>query len=271
MTNNSLQNIENYKKTFSNTSTEIYAKYLGLIQEYMTQCVESIYIKNKFYNEYVIYKGIETISHVFHLLLLYTKNIELTYHHCQKSFYYYVEFMGQVVNENHSFLQLNAKDASLFVYKKTIFDINNEYIKQFEEFEANTKIIENVDLLITIYNRSLLRLIHKHEFLSNDKHSITKKMGDFHSKISQNLLNIKLICNENEYFDKLSIVNEFDKNLLCDNTEIDLSLYVELFVRKLKKSSIDIEKMRLQLLHEGNNNKFKALAPPRYINWILQL
>ena len=96
-------------------------------------------------------------------------------------------------------------------------------------------------------------------------------MGDFHSKISQNLLNIKLICNENEYFDKLSIVNEFDKNLLCDNTEIDLSLYVELFVRKLKKSSIDIEKIRLQLLHEGNNNKFKALAPPRYINWILQL
>ena len=54
MTNNSLQNIENYKKTFSNTSTEIYAKYVGLIQEYMTQCVESIYIKNKFYNEYVI-------------------------------------------------------------------------------------------------------------------------------------------------------------------------------------------------------------------------
>ena len=96
-------------------------------------------------------------------------------------------------------------------------------------------------------------------------------MGDFHSKISQNLLNIKLICNENEYFDKLSIVNEFDKNLLCDNTEIDLSLYVELFVRKLKKSSIDIEKIRLQLLHEENNNKFKALTPPRYINWILQI
>ena len=129
MTNTSLQNIENYKKTFFNTSIEIYAKYLGLIQEYMIQCVESIYIKNKFYNEYVIYKGIETISHVFHLLLLYTKNLELTYNHCQKSFYYYVEFMGQVGNENHSFLQLNSKDASLFVYKKTIFDINNEYRK----------------------------------------------------------------------------------------------------------------------------------------------
>ena len=142
MTNTSLQNIENYKKTFFNTSTEIYAKYLGLIQEYMIQCVESIYIKNKFYNEYVIYKGIETISHVFHLLLLYTKNLELTYNHCQKSFYYYVEFMGQVGNENHSFLQLNSKDASLFVYKKTIFDINNEYRKQFEELEENTKIIE---------------------------------------------------------------------------------------------------------------------------------
>jgi hypothetical protein len=179
--------------------------------------------------------------------------------------------MGQVGNENHSFLQLNSKDASLFVYKKTIFDINNEYRKQFEELEENTKIIENVNLLITIYNRSLLRLIHKHEFLPDDKHSIIQKMNDFPSKISQNLLNIRLNCNENKYFDKLSIVNEFDKNLLYNSTEIDLSLYVELFIRKFKKSSIDIEKIRLQLLHEENNNKFKALTPTRYINWILQI
>ena len=61
---------------------------------------------------------------------MYTKNLELTVHHCKKAFLYYVEFIGQIGDDNHTFLQLNSKDATLFVYKKTIFDINNEYKKK---------------------------------------------------------------------------------------------------------------------------------------------
>lgn len=271
MTNNSLQNIENYKTTFSNSSSEIYAKYLGLIQEYMIQSVESIYIRNKSYYKYVIYKGIETISHVFHLLLLYTKNLDLTYYHCQKSFYYYIEFMGQIGDDNHSFLQLNSKDASLFVYKKTIFDINNEYRKEFEEEKDSTNIINNVNLLITIYNRSLHRLINNHDFPEDDKHSIIKKLDGSISKLSQNLLNITLNNTEEEYLKNLNIINEFDKNLSIENSDKDLNQYIELFIRKFKKSSINIELLHTQLMHDENKDKFNILTPLRYINWILQV
>ena len=58
---------------------------------------------------------------------MYTKNIELTMFHSKKALYYYIEFIGQIsdVSVHHSYLQLNSKDATLFVYKKTIYDINN--------------------------------------------------------------------------------------------------------------------------------------------------
>ena len=59
------------------------------------------------------------------MLYMYTKNLEITMHHCKKAYCYYVEFIGQIGDDNHSFLQLNSKDATLFVYKKTIFEINN--------------------------------------------------------------------------------------------------------------------------------------------------
>ena len=110
----SLSNTDNYKAQLTNNSSEVFVKYLDLISEYLAQCVEAIYIRNDGYYKYIIMHGINTISHVFKMLLLYTNNLELTYYHCQKSFYYYVEFIGQIGDDNHSFLQLNSKDASLF-------------------------------------------------------------------------------------------------------------------------------------------------------------
>ena len=123
MSNNSLQNVDNYKVDYDSSITEIFAKYVGLINIYIQQCVESVFIKNIDYFKYIIYKGLETINHVFNILLLYTKNLSLTTHYTQQSIYYYIEFIGQIGDDNHSFLQLNSKDATLFVYKKSILKL----------------------------------------------------------------------------------------------------------------------------------------------------
>ena len=68
---------------------------------------------------FVLQRGIETITHIFRNLLLYTKNIELTIYHCKRAYIYYVEFIGQIGDDKNTYLQLNSKDATLFVYKKT--------------------------------------------------------------------------------------------------------------------------------------------------------
>ena len=43
--------------------------------------------------------------------------------YCKKTLRYYIEFMGQLGEDGNTFLQLNSKDAVLFVYTKTIFEI----------------------------------------------------------------------------------------------------------------------------------------------------
>ena len=70
------------------------------------------------------------LKNVMNVLFLYTRNTELIYKHLNKSFLYYIEFIEQIGEEGNSFLQLSSKDAMLFVYKKTIFDINIEYKKR---------------------------------------------------------------------------------------------------------------------------------------------
>ena len=74
----SLSNIDNYKAQLTNSSSEVFVKYIDLISEYLAQCVEAIYIRDDAYYKYIIMQGVNTISHVFKLLLLYTNNLELT-------------------------------------------------------------------------------------------------------------------------------------------------------------------------------------------------
>ena len=127
-----ISNKKNYNNTISIDDKNIYvSKYIDIIHQYLLYCGENIFIQEPIYYLYVIVKGIECISNVFITLLLYTKNFNLVYYHCQKAFCYYVEFISQIGNENHSFLKLNAKDAILFVYRKTIFQINNDYRKEY--------------------------------------------------------------------------------------------------------------------------------------------
>ena len=76
---------------------------------------------------------------------------------------YYIEFIEQIGEEGNSFLQLSSKDAMLFVYKKTIFDINIEYKKKMkytpEEAALIDNILENLNLFIFIAEYALFNEI----------------------------------------------------------------------------------------------------------------
>ncbi len=176
--NHSLQNMDNYKTEFSCNSTEIFSKYIGIITEYFINCSESINIQNESYYKYVIIKGMETVAHVFRMLLLYTKNLNLTYYHCQKSFYYYVEFISQIGDNNHSFLQLNSRDASLFVYKKTIYEINQEFRKSFTSIVQENIIMNNVEILIYMYNCVISDALDSMSFSHKNKKSQPQLSND---------------------------------------------------------------------------------------------
>ena len=123
----SLHNLKNYKEEISYSPKEVINKHNSLIIEYLKFIFENVTLKNMNCYKFIIERGIKTLSHVFNLILYYSKNIDLAFYHGQKAFYYYVEFISQITNVEHKFLQLNSRDAIMFVYKKTIFEIKHEY------------------------------------------------------------------------------------------------------------------------------------------------
>ena len=181
----SLQNIENYKPTFTNSYQEIQIKYNSLVSEYLFFILENIVLihhtesrdkdkekdkcipckienaesniafsykkrdkvsdsngktcKSDSFCKFIIQRGLITITNVFNIILFYSKNLDMAYYHSQKAYYFYVEFIGQISEEHNTFLQLSSRDAILFIYKKTIFDIHNECKKRDHNEECKEK------------------------------------------------------------------------------------------------------------------------------------
>jgi hypothetical protein len=71
----------------------------------------------------------------------------MAYYHSQKAFYYYTEFIGQITGDQNVFLQLTSRDAMMFVYKKTIFEIHNDYKKSNVLLSDLTNENEKMDFL----------------------------------------------------------------------------------------------------------------------------
>ncbi|MDA7464160.1 hypothetical protein N8996_05165, partial [Candidatus Poseidonia alphae] len=159
MKNTQLNNIENYNKELQHNESVYFLKYIGFIHELIEISIDNIYIQNIEYLKYVLIKAIKNTSYIYTFLLLYTRNLELSIYHTQKSILYYIEFIGQIGDDNHSFLKLNSKDATLFVFKKTIFDVNQDFRKEFKESNNSKEIFNKLDSYITIYNNLIINTI----------------------------------------------------------------------------------------------------------------
>jgi hypothetical protein len=126
----SLKNPENYKTDMSEFSSySILEKYTSLVHEYvkgMLECSKS----SSSHSVFLLMRGLETITHVFRLLLLYTRNLDACFYTSQKAYYYYIEFIGQISNIQQTFLDLSSTDAVIYVYNKTIYDLNHEQKKK---------------------------------------------------------------------------------------------------------------------------------------------
>ena len=138
---------ENYLSSLNATATEIYVKYLSSVGEFVEQAESSLPISNVEYFRYVVFKGIETLTHVFRMLILYTRNVDLTFYNSKKALYYFIEFIGQIGEDHHDFLSLTSTDATMFVYKKTVFSLETSMRKEFNEKDEEKIIVDNVFLL----------------------------------------------------------------------------------------------------------------------------
>ena len=166
----SLLNLDNYKHNIQCSIQDILTKFVSALTEYLSFITEKINMKNIACYKYIIERGIDTIMHVFSITLYYTKNLDLSFYHSQKAYYFYIEFIEQISDDNITFLQLSSRDATTFVYKKTIYEINNEYKKTMVELTPDEKSILNyVDTYMYIYKIITHFYINHPEFINANK------------------------------------------------------------------------------------------------------
>ena len=158
--NYSLHNNENFKKELNSDINDVVEKVSELFIEYYKFITENIKIKKSKFYQFIIIRGLDTIISIFNFILLYSKNLDLTYFHSQRAYYFYVEFVGQISEDEKTFLQLSSRDAITYVYKKTIFEINNEIKKSNENISDYTRLkIDVINNYVDLYKTILLKLI----------------------------------------------------------------------------------------------------------------
>lgn len=118
----SLSNPANYKSTFQADRKEVQAKFIELVIDYLD------HIKTK--SVFVKVRGLETMFHIFYTVLSYTKNLLVSSLNARKGFYLYSEFTEQIAEDANLVMQLSSREAVLYVYKKTLYDLSNEHVKE---------------------------------------------------------------------------------------------------------------------------------------------
>lgn len=175
-TNYLLSNADNYLAELDGSLSDIADVYSRLILEYIIFVKENMKVKNKTFLKFIIIRGLDTITHVFNYTLFFTKNLNLTYYHCQKSFYLYTEFVGQITEIEKMFLELSTRDATLYVYKKTVYEIHKDYRKDNDK-PTDTDFLEKMDVIskyIRICQMYLLKMVQDdHDIAMNIDKLIT--------------------------------------------------------------------------------------------------
>ena len=256
--NFSLQNLDNYRKNIDNTTSEITEKYYMLIAEYFKFITENIKVKNSNFSKFIITRGLDTITNVFNSIFYYTKNIDLTYFHCQKSFYFYVEFVGQISEDEKMFLQLSSRDATLYVYKKTIFEINNECKNTNESSKLINDQIAIINSYINIYKTMVYKIIQSDRNNNINNNLYIETFEKICKKINKTNLNNENVVLLNDIMDKFYFIIDDDIDYFFD--------ILQEFTKKLKLSHL--KKCEKKLCVEELSLKLNE-TPDKFISWLL--
>jgi hypothetical protein len=216
--------------------------YSLIIKEFFSLLNESVVIKEMSYQSETIYIGLNTIQQVFEIFLLKTKNIEKAYNYAKKAYYYYLEYIEQIYIINIT-EKINYMDIIMFVYKKTIFEINNEYKIASESSKLINEQLANINSYINIYKTIVYKIIQNDVLTKNNIYienfeKICKKIN----KTNLNNENVVLldtimdrfyfVISDIDYF--FEIVQEFSKKMKVSHLKkYEKKIYTEEITEKL--------------------------------------
>ena len=281
MNNYNLDDVKNYNASLEETEALLFLKYVGLIHELIECSSESLNgIHNKEYLKHMITTGITNTSYIYSFLLLYTNNLDLTVYHTQRAILYYIEFVSQIGDGTHNLLKLNSKDATLFVYKKTIFEINEEYRMCFVEKQETHDKLKILEKFNDIYNRIVVELIEKYQFidtLNEDENSMTELQKLLFTKvykIVETLIQVPTICShcETNSVNKLENIKETVSILISHSNHVFIQknywYLMDTIIKKCMRNTIKPDELKHKLLDVDIDKKLKKLSICKIVNYL---
>jgi hypothetical protein len=234
--------MECYNTEIDSDINEIVIKLHELLIEFISFITENIKINNLEIYKFIIIRGLNTVINVYNHFLLYTKNLNLTCLYSQKAYYYYIEFISQIKNEDNICLQLTSRDTMIYVYKKTIYCIPKNIkmnINNSNHSEKTNEILKIYNLYVHLYENILIKIIHD---------------GDLNSEIITKLENL-FIFTELSNYNMITIQHMNDVvNNLCDKIkEVDYFIDICWFIIKY------IQEIQYMNTHEELNHKIKKI------------
>ena len=199
---------------------------------FINALAENEKIKNNLYFENIIFKGIEALKYIFIITLSNNYDIKEVDNVLEKAIIYYVEFVSQIGEDTNVFLKLNIKDAIIFVYKKTIFNLvktNNDI-----NFKEMHTVYDAVDLYIDIIK------IQNNGSIENNSIKIISKSFDSTNTLFKNI-DINNINKNKEIFDR-----------------VRYNLEPKKIIKLLKEVNMKNLFHIVEIVHKINNKTFKT-------------
>lgn len=248
----SLQNVDNFYPILETNPAILMNKYSDVIINYFHYIHKNILSKNKVLNKFIITRGIDTITHVFLYLLHYTNNSSIALYYCEKASYFYVEFVTQISTDETLFLQLSSRDATNYVYKKTIFEMKHRPESYSEE---STDKIKCIELYLNGYKLFFYKIIHSNV----DYNTHISKASDLINTINS------ITIDNKELFILTSIIDAFYNKIKCIDNFLEI---IKNIVKKVTSNSHVLLKTYRNIQSHECDILLSSLPTDKFIKWV---
>lgn len=209
---------------------KVYAiKYIELINNFLLYGCEHLTIHDTTKKINYLIRGLNILHNVFNTLFFYTKNIDLVCYHCQKSYSYYTEFISQIELEENNNLQLTIKDTIVFIYKKTVLDIQKDYSKNIQTSKEEKRTIQSLLQITEMYNELCIQYVYYflHGIDTMDREKMTMLCDNIIDVIKKILLSDDLLDRMNGILYLSEYVKKSNPNLSIEDLFLIIRLYID--------------------------------------------
>ena len=165
-----------------------------------------------------------------------------------------MEFISQIGEDSQNLLKLTTKDASLFIYKKTIFEINDDYKKGYKETDNTITILKRLKLCTDVYNSTLIQLVSQFDLKNNTLNQLQKIIFTKLYKIVEVIIQLPIVYKHDEpivskKMSTLIILVEYLNSTYHYHFINNNYLYlIEYCIKKMYKMDLDVEQIKKKLL-----------------------